>query len=281
MYYINCDSYMDIEQLEVIVFGVGFGDCIHITLPNNTQFLIDTGLSKTHEMVSTFLKANNKKIDFILLTHDHGDHIGGFKGIINCFNVKSIVYWKNLYPTPSIKNTQNLKYIENELLKKCNIGINSIHDFLDNYKDLKKYIQVLHPGLNTQYNSDKNRNSIVLNIMLGPYSFLFMGDATSKEEEIILNDNVKPKNISFLKVGHHGSSTSSSEPFINLCSKDSLAVCSCKENRNSKPPDINTLKIIGDKMELKCTGNTSITIKACWNQKKIKMHHEMMGWGGK
>ena len=191
------------SNFEVVMFEVGEADCHLIKYPyNKNTILIDTGKNeyKIKNEVIPYLKSIGiKKIDYLIITHGDLDHIGGSITLINNFQVKNVILNKGTFTD-----------IEKELIKNLNkkkipyqININKIN--LSNHT-----IYLLN---NTKYNNE-NDNSIVTYFTYQKYKFLYMGDASITTEDNLL-ENYNLNNISILKVGHHGSNTSSSKDFIS------------------------------------------------------------------
>lgn len=191
------------SNFEVVMFEVGEADCHLIKYPyNKNTILIDTGKNeyKIKNEVIPYLKSIGiKKIDYLIITHGDEDHIGGSITLINNFQVKNVILNKGTFTD-----------IEKELIKNLNkkkipyqININKIN--LSNHT-----IYLLN---NTKYNNE-NDNSIITYFTYQKYKFLYMGDASINTEDNLL-ENYNLNNISILKVGHHGSNTSSSKDFIS------------------------------------------------------------------
>lgn len=191
------------SNFEVVMFEVGEADCHLIKYPyNKNTILIDTGKNeyKIKNEVIPYLKSIGiKKIDYLIITHGDEDHIGGSITLINNFQVKNVILNKGTFTD-----------IEKELIKNLNkkkipyqININKIN--LSNHT-----IYLLN---NTKYNNE-NDNSIITYFTYQKYKFLYMGDASITTEDNLL-ENYNLNNISILKVGHHGSNTSSSKDFIS------------------------------------------------------------------
>lgn len=191
------------SNFEVVMFEVGEADCHLIKYPyNKNTILIDTGKNeyKIKNEVIPYLKSIGiKKIDYLIITHGDEDHIGGYITLINNFQVKNVILNKGTFTD-----------IEKELIKNLNkkkipyqININKIN--LSNHT-----IYLLN---NTKYNNE-NDNSIITYFTYQKYKFLYMGDASINTEDNLL-ENYNLNNISILKVGHHGSNTSSSKDFIS------------------------------------------------------------------
>lgn len=191
------------SNFEVVMFEVGEADCHLIKYPyNKNTILIDTGKNeyKIKNEVIPYLKSIGiKKIDYLIITHGDEDHIGGSITLINNFQVKNVILNKGTFTD-----------IEKELIKNLNkkkipyqININKIN--ISNHT-----IYLLN---NTKYNNE-NDNSIITYFTYQKYKFLYMGDASITTEDTLL-ENYNLNNISILKVGHHGSNTSSSKDFIS------------------------------------------------------------------
>ncbi|MDR1774083.1 MAG: MBL fold metallo-hydrolase [Clostridioides sp.] len=219
---VGCDK----ECLLVIdIIDVGQGDSILIQTPNNKNILVDGGDENSDRTVESYLRKKHiRTIDKIIVSHPDSDHIGGIDNVIEDFNVKSVYM-----------SRQSKEYIQKEnattdssysnLIKACNnkkIKINFLKkgDKLKIEDELN--IQILSP---TAISDEPNLNSIVFYMNYKDKKFLFTGDAEKENEEEILN-TYKLEDIDFLKVGHHGSKTSSSEEFIEKLTPD-ISVISC------------------------------------------------------
>lgn len=205
------------SNFEVVMFEVGEADCHLIKYPyNKNTILIDTGKNeyKIKNEVIPYLKSIGiKKIDYLIITHGDEDHIGGSITLINNFQVKNVILNKGTFTD-----------IEKELIKNLNkkkipyqININKIN--LSNHT-----IYLLN---NTKYNNE-NDNSIITYFTYQKYKFLYMGDASITTEDNLL-ENYNLNNIFILKVGHHGSNTSSSKDFISQINP-SISLISVGEN---------------------------------------------------
>ena len=205
------------SNFEVVMFEVGEADCHLIKYPyNKNTILIDTGKNeyKIKNEVIPYLKSIGiKKIDYLIITHGDEDHIGGAITLINNFQVKNVILNKGTFTD-----------LEKELIKNLNkkkipyqININKIN--LSNHT-----IYLLN---NTKYNNE-NDNSIITYFTYQKYKFLYMGDASITTEDNLL-ENYNLNTISILKVGHHGSNTSSSKDFISQINP-SISLISVGEN---------------------------------------------------
>ncbi len=192
-------------ELKVHYIDIGQGDSIFVQLPNGETTLIDGGpRSSSKKLVDYLAELKIDKIDYLIATHPHEDHIGGLPEIIRNFDLGKI-YMPN--------KTANTAIFEEMLLeiKKKDKGIEIANggDILIQEDDLK--YEVLAP--NEEKYSNTNNYSIVTKITYGDNSFLFTGDAEEISENEMLEKGYKLSS-DVLKLGHHGSSTSTSENFL-------------------------------------------------------------------
>ena len=196
--YINMNN----DLLKVHYLDVGQGDSIFIELPNNETMLIDAAESYQSENIINYLKnLNYQKIDYVIGTHPHTDHIGGLKDIINTFEIGKIYMPKVVSTTKTYESL--LMAIKDKNLK---INTAKAGTTIIDTDTLK--INILAPN-NSTY-TELNNYSAVSKITYGTTKFLFMGDAEKLSENEI-KENVT---ADVIKIGHHGSNTSSSNDFI-------------------------------------------------------------------
>ena len=227
------------KNLIVTMLDVGQGDSLMIAFPNNkSNILIDTGgivnFTKTNYEISTstiipYLKSIGiKKINYLVLTHGDFDHMGEAVNLVNGFKVEQVVFncgefndlEKELI---KVLNQKKIKYYS--CVKELNIDNNKLY-----FLQTKKY-------------DNENDNSNVIYTELNGYKFMFMGDAGVDKEKDIL-DKYNLSNVDVLKVGHHGSKTSSSKEFIDEINPKYGIISVGKNNIYGHPNKevLNTLK---------------------------------------
>lgn len=192
------------NDLEVHFIDVGQGDSILVLSPNGSTMLIDAGTQSSGEKIVSYLKkAGISTIDKFIATHPHSDHIGGAQDIFKNFEVKKVYDSGFVHTSQMFENylltikEKGIPFVKAERGKTIN---------LDSDLDIK----ILHPGeLN-----DANNSSVVLHMKYNDVSFLFTGDAEKEAEESIL-EYAKDIQAKILKVGHHGSDTSTTQTFLN------------------------------------------------------------------
>ncbi len=195
--YFNQNNYLT-------MIDVGQGDSILLELKNK-NILIDTGGNSfsdyniaVNKLIPYFKSLGIKKIDYLILTHGDYDHLGEAVNLINNFKVDKVIL-----------NNDKFNDLETELINVLNDrNIN----YFKNVKQLSIFNNKLY-FLNDELYSNENDNSIVLYVVVNDVKMLFMADAgISVEHDIIKKYNLN--DIDILKVGHHGSKTSTSKEFI-------------------------------------------------------------------
>lgn len=209
--------------LAVHFLDVGQGDSEFIELPNGETMLIDAGeADEGKTVVSDLKKIGVRNITYLVATHPHSDHIGGLAEVLSQFSVE------NVYMPNAVSSSQTYSdFLDAVEAENCNVieaksGVNVVST-----SDLS--VSFLAP-VSAEYD-DLNNYSAVVKITYGETSFLFMGDA----EELSENEITADVSADVIKVGHHGSSTSSSQSFVNRVSAD-YAVIECgKDNSYGHP----------------------------------------------
>ncbi|WP_282804692.1 ComEC/Rec2 family competence protein [Clostridium tetani] len=221
--------------LKVHYINVGQGDSI-LVQQDNENMLIDAGPNSSSEKLVNYLKQNGiKEIKYLVATHPHEDHIGGMNKVINNFKVESIYMPKKIANTKTFKNMV-------EAMKKNNLKAKTprVGDKI-NLGDAK--FTILWP--NEQEQSNTNNYSIVLKGQYGENTFLFTGDAEQLAEKSILRNNTDIR-AEVLKLGHHGSSTSTSDKFLEKVNPK-YAVASCEKGNSYGHPHREIVKKLKDK----------------------------------
>lgn len=186
------------------VLDIGQGDSILLITPNGLTMLIDGGEKNSGALA--YLRANKiKHLDIMVATHPDADHIGGLVDILNS-EIKIDQVITSGYTNTTRTYEQFLDGIARVKAKYTEVhrGDNIALDGLN--------FAVLSPGINDNF-EDVNNGSVVLRMVYGPTSFLFTGDAEREAEQAMLAAGV-PLQATILKVGHHGSSTSTTPAFL-------------------------------------------------------------------
>ena len=251
--------YID-NKIEITTLDVGQGDSLLIKFPHNkSNVLIDTGglTNSDYSIVINktipYLKSIGiNKIDYLIITHGDFDHMGEAINLVNNFKVEKVIF-----------NCGEFNDLEQELIKvldKKNIKYYSCIKEL-NIDNNKLFF------LNSGEYGNENDNSSVIYTEIMNHKFLFMGDAGIDVEEDLI-DKYNLQNIAVLKVGHHGSKTSSSKEFIDEINPNYSIISVGKNNRYGHPNKevLNNLK----NYKISRTDiNGSITFKI--NRDKLKI----------
>lgn len=205
----------------IIFLDVSQGDSmLYITKNQSKVYMFDTGGIRNKSVSDNslmYLKSLGiSKIDYLILTHGDFDHCGDAKNVINKFKVKNVIFNNDGFK-PLEKNIINI-------LNKKNIL----------YYKSKDVILPNITFLNTMLYDNENDNSIVTLINESGLRFLLMGDAGKDAENAIMNKYIL-KDITILKVGHHGSITSSTKTFINYIKPKFSIISVGKKNRFGHP----------------------------------------------
>lgn len=213
------------KLFSVHIIDVGQGDSIFIQTLEDKRILIDAGDEEAEHTVYSYLKRRGvKKIDVLIATHPDTDHIGSMDYIIDKFKIS------HLY-MPNAKTNSEAFYNLLDSCKEKNLKIEYLTKG-DRLKiDSSTTMEILSPSTITDKN---NLNSIVSLLNYKGYEFLFTGDA-EKENELEILSSCNLPDIEFLKAGHHGSSSSSTDEFIEKLKPEAVAI-SCGYNNDYGHP---------------------------------------------
>lgn len=219
----NCS---DSNEMSVHILDVGKADAIYIT-SKDKNILIDAGDLEINNKVIEYLKKRGiDNLDFVVTSHPHRDHIGGMPEVIREFKIDRFMMPEvsdEIIPTGKTYESMLMALSERNIkIEKPVIGESF---FIGEMK-----ISVLGPV--NKYDN-LNNNSIVLKIEYGNKSFLFAGDAEKKAEDDIIASGCNLKS-DVLKVGHHGSKTSTTQKFLTAVSPK-YAIISVGPNKHNLP----------------------------------------------
>ena len=246
------------NDLFITFLDVGQGDSLLIHFPRNSgDILIDTGGLYKHsisEDIINYMKSSGiKSLKQIIITHGDYDHMGEAINLVNNFKVENVIF--NCGPYNDLEkelikvlDKKRIKYYS--CIKELNVDNNKLY-----FLQTKEY-------------DNENDNSNVIYTELNGYKFLFMGDASVDKEKDIL-DKYNLSNIDVLKVGHHGSKTSSSKVFINEINPK-YSIISVGKNNKYGHPNKEVLNNLDDSKIYRTDQDGSIMFKIKNNKLKIE-----------
>lgn len=232
------------RALTFAMLNVGQGDALFIESPTGTQILIDGGppkkiLSQLSRVMSPF----DRHIDALIITNPDADHISGFLDVLKIYKVDELFESGTLTDSKTCQNLRDEMKKDNipDILAKrgmrLDLGGGTVIDILFPDRDVSSWAT--------------NDGSTVAKLSYGNTSIMLTGDATVKTEGIILKENSKTQlHSTILKVGHHGSRTSSSPEFVGTVSPSYALISVGKDNKYGHPHQetLNTLTSLGAKI---------------------------------
>lgn len=237
----NIDSEEIQSELIVSFLDVGQADCILIELPNEQNMIIDGGNRGDGPDVVKYIKDREiEKIDYVVATHPHEDHIGGLPDVISQFNIEKIYMPKKSANTKIFETLLNTINDKGKKIERAYGGMDIIND-----ENLK--VNILAP--NSDNYDETNEYSVVIKVVYGNTSYLFTGDAEQDSEKEMIDRGYNLKS-DVLKVGHHGGRTSSTDAFLDKV-KPRYAVISTEKGNSYGHPHkevLNRLEDLGTKI---------------------------------
>ncbi len=214
--------------LTVAFLDVGQGDAIFIEAPNGNQMLIDGGIgSVVLRQLGAVMPFYDKTIDIVMATHPDQDHISGLLDVLERYKVDFVMEPGAESETAVYKEFEKL--IDEKQIKKI-LARRGMKLVLSD----DAYILILFPDRDVS-KMDTNDASIVAKLVYGETSFLFTGDSPQKIENFLTSIDGAALRSDVLKVGHHGSKTSSSDVFIGFVSPAISVISAGKDNRYGHP----------------------------------------------
>jgi competence protein ComEC len=215
--------------LEINFFDVGQGDSIFIETPSQNQILIDGGPgSSVLEKLGREIPFWDRTIDLVVLTHPEADHMSGLIEVLKRYKVENVLWTGVKKDTSEYEKWSKTleKEVANVIIARAGEKITAG----------KAEIEVLWPleSMENKELSESNDSSVILRMVYGQKSFLFTGDAAKISEESLVSGGALIDS-DVLKIGHHGSKTSSSDEFLEKISPEIGVIEVGRENKYGHP----------------------------------------------
>lgn len=220
------------HELTVAFLDIGQGDAIFIEAPNGNQVLVDAGPnSKVLSELSKVMPWYDKTIDMIVITNPDKDHIGGFIDVLKRYKVS-----RSLEPGTENKTLTNIEL--HSMIKDQSLATTTARRGQKVVLDERAgvVLEILFPDRDVSEETS-NDGSIVMRLVYGESEVMLTGDSTIKVEKEILAYGAENLQSDILKVGHHGSKTSTSEEFVKALNPQYAVISLGKENKYGHPSE--------------------------------------------
>lgn len=241
LYYLSLSSRYT-GLLFISFLNIGQGDAIFIQSPNGTQILVDGGPDKVVlRELGKVMPLFDRTIDAILITNPDKDHIGGFISVMERYKVNHIIEPGTISKTDTYETVESLAGVKNlnKVLARRDMNI-----MLDEKNNV--YLHILFPDRNVD-RLTTNDGSIIMKLVYGKTSVLLQGDAPQNIERYLTSLNKGELNSDILKIGHHGSRTSTDTDYVRASSPDYAVISLGVDNSYGHPhkETLDTLNSLG------------------------------------
>ncbi|MDD3920153.1 MAG: ComEC/Rec2 family competence protein [Eubacteriales bacterium] len=225
--------------LTVTVLDVGQADCMLLQSPNGKTMLIDAGDSESFwHMEDVFKAAGIDRLDVVVSTHPHTDHIGSMREVIQNYEIGTFYMTDQTSTTSTYKNMVKALQTQGVTVKQAAADLEPVIDW-----DADVEVRILSP-ITAYFYDDLNDSSVVLRVKYGDTAMLVTGDAGAYAENIMLAEWPKRYlQADVLKLGHHGSYTSTGKHFLAAVDP-TVAVASLGKNNDYGYPHRETVSIL-------------------------------------
>ena len=252
IYFANYNPELPVADNNLVVrfVDVGQGDCEIVQFPDGRNIIIDGGTNETSsELVNAIKSYGIKRFDYVVATHPHEDHIGGLDDVVESFEIGNVYLPDTSSSSMSFKNFLESISQSGAKVNRAYAGVTMIDE-----TDIRA--EFLAPVNN--YYEDENNYSSVLKLTYKGFSFLFTGDAeTISEYDMIENGAYLKSDV--LKVGHHGSTTSTSNQFLRAVNP-AVAVISVGRDNSYGHPHREILERLSDLKLYRTDLNGTVTV---------------------
>ncbi|MFA5999759.1 MAG: MBL fold metallo-hydrolase [Candidatus Paceibacterota bacterium] len=228
-YIFYLDFHSSPKSLKFVMLDIGQGDALFIESPTGTQVLVDGGPpKKVLSRLAQVMPAFDRSIDAIIITNPDQDHIGGFLDVLRVYKVGKV------FEPGTYNDSKIYQSLQQEIRNRKIPNILAKSDMRLNLGG-GAYIDILFPDRDVSL-WERNDGSVVARLVYGETSVMLTGDATVKTEKIILAENsAQDLKSTILKVGHHGSRTSTSRAFAQAVAPTYALISAGKDNKYGHP----------------------------------------------
>jgi competence protein ComEC len=247
------------QQMTASVIDVGQGDAVILEFPNGKRLLIDAGpltqkFDAGERTVVPYLKRQGiLQLEYVLITHPHSDHIGGASSILKLLRVDTLVMAVHSTVGREVKDLLEVAASRHTGMKVVRSG-NQIQI------DSNARVYVLYPDTNHTAEKNQNNSSVVIKVIYGHSSILLVGDAEVPTEQRMVPRYSTFLSSNILKVGHHGSITSSSEEFLKEVSPQTALVSVGIHNKFRHPSPFTIWRMKSHSIDIKRTDKSGAII---------------------
>lgn len=235
------------ELLCVVFLDVGQGDSIFIQSPSGTQMLIDGGRdSSVLRELSAVMQTSDRSIDYLLMTHPDSDHVGGLIEVFERYQIASLIRTNNINEGP----VGDL-LAKKEANEKATTYIARRGQLIDLGAGVA--LEILFPDRDVSQ-LESNTASVVAKVTYGDHSFMLTGDAPKSIEEYLVLTHGETLESTVLKVGHHGSRTSTSALFLAHVRPQVGVISAGADNQYGHPHEEVVESLVAIGVELYQTG---------------------------
>ncbi len=232
------------QTAKVIFLDVGQGDSQLVVLPSDIQILIDAGPSAdVSAKISRYIPFYDKDIELVILSHPHADHLRGLLSVLKDYNVKNFMFAGANYESKVYSDFLNI--LKNE---GSNVYLAEAGDLISYEKD--PILKILAPLKNTLSKNFKgiHESMVVSELSLGNKKFLLTGDMEEFLEQQLIKSN-SVEDVDVLKIGHHGSKTSTSQKLLEVAKPEEAIIQVGKNSYGHPTPQVlNRLNKFGIKV---------------------------------
>lgn len=222
-----------LQSLKVTYLDVGQADSILIQIPNGKNLLIDAGNNEDADFIISYLKSLGiRRLDTVIGTHPHEDHIGSLDKVIQTFEIGEVLMPKVTSNTQTFKEVLMAIQDKGLTIREAKAGLKLDLGEKTNTAGTQLIAEVIAPQ-SSKY-VDMNNYSIVLRLVYGQTAFLFTGDAEDISEREMLSSSYSLK-ADVLKIGHHGSASSTTQEFLQRVSPKYAVIQVGRDNTYGHP----------------------------------------------